>query len=247
MATLNRAELKRYDQACNKLGQLFHKASTLVPDTANASTATSRGLKRKITDDSVERFVAANFKNRRATSADDALEQAFETLYQRQAHARREFIAVPRGRVKVLSTSIPNIVAQLKAYGRADRLGKTAKKILASTDDIRAVKLTGLKSDTAFAKKIDKTLEMMLVTYNPGGGYQSLADINASRASRTNKAAMTAAFKFLANALGAVDRDNPDYDSARICVDQRGRAHAMLQKLQDPRSDTMKAIMKVKV
>jgi hypothetical protein len=246
MSNLSRAELRRYDQACNKLGSLLGKASTLIPKTANAQSATRTSLVRKITDDSVERFVGANFKNRRATSADDAMEQAFETLYQRQAHARREFITVGRGKVKVLEANIPNLVRQLKEFGRADRLGKTAKKILSSVDDIRAVKMTGLKSDVRFAKKVDKVLQMMLVTYNPGGGYNRISDIEASGASRTNKKAMVAAFKFLAYGLGAVDRQHPNWSSAQICVDQRARAHVLMLKLQDPNSDAMKAIMKVR-
>jgi hypothetical protein len=246
MSTLTRAELRRYDQACNKLGQLLGKASTLVPKTADAQSATRTGLVRKITDDSVERFVAANFKNRRATSADDALEQAFNTLYQRQAHAKREFIQVGSRKVKVLEANIPSLVRKLKEFGRADRLGATAKKINKSIDDIRAVKMTGLKSDVRFAKKVDKVLQMMLVTYNPGGGYNRIRDIEASGASRTNKNAMIAAFKFLAYGLGAVDRQHPNWNTAQICVDQRSKAHALMMKLQDPGSDAMKAIMKVR-
>jgi hypothetical protein len=248
MTRLSAAELRTYDQACNKIGKLLAKASTLVPETYGDDGVRSRGLRRKLTDDSVERFIKANIDNRRDTLVDNVLTQAFETLYQRQAHARREFIRVPRGMVKVMDANIPAMVAKLKEFGRSARIGDTAKDIVAAQDDLRAFKLTGLKSDTQFSKKIDKTLQMMLVTYNPGGGYQSLEDIRASRASKTNKAAMTAAFKYLAHGLGAVPHNATaeDYENARICVDQRDRAHALIQKLQDPRSDTMKAIMKVR-
>ena len=65
---------------------------------------------------------------------------------------------------------------------------------------------------------------------------------------RINKNAMIAAFKYLAHGLGALPA-NPsarDLDNARICVDQRDRAQVLMTRLQDARSATMKAIMKVR-